>query len=105
MPRVLNAHGTGWSDVRMPPNSVYVGGKGIYRQRGGGVRFSESQWFNPFKIGRNGSRDEVIAQYRIRLLGKPELVAALPKLRRKDLVCWCAPDSVSRRCIARAGQS
>jgi hypothetical protein len=92
MSRVLNAHGTGWSDARMPPNSVYVG-REVRDRRAGGVRFRESRWFNPFKIDRDGSREEVVAKYHARLLRRPDLMAALPELRGKDLVCWCAPDA------------
>jgi hypothetical protein len=91
MPRVLNAHGTGWSDARMPPDSVYVG-RQVRDSRTGAVRFRESRWLNPFKIGRDGSREEVIAKYRVRLLRQPDLMAALPGLRGMDLICWCAPD-------------
>jgi hypothetical protein len=92
MSRVRNAHGTGWSDARMPPNSVYVGREERDR-RTGAIRFRESRWFNPFKIGRDGSREEVVAKYRVRLLRQPDLMAALPELRDKDLVCWCTPDA------------
>ena len=49
---------------------------------------------NRFQIGKHGSRaerEEVIARYRAWLAGQPELLAALPELRGKDLVCWCAP--------------
>jgi hypothetical protein len=96
MPTVLNAHGSGWSDMQMPPNSVYVGDKQPDRRRGGGVRFKQSKWYNPYKIDRlgkprDGTREEVIARYRARLLLQPELMAALPELRGKDLVFWCAP--------------
>jgi hypothetical protein len=92
LPTVLNAHGTGWSDARMPPDSVYVG-REVRDKRKGAVRFRESRWFNPFKIGRNGSREEFIAKYRVRLLRQPDLMVALPELRGKDLVCWSAPDA------------
>jgi hypothetical protein len=88
LPRVLNARGSGWSDARMPPNSVYVGGK-VRDMRTGIGRFAESKWFNPYKIGRDGTRNEVIAKYRVRLLDRLELMAALSELRGKDLVCWC----------------
>jgi hypothetical protein len=91
MPKVLNAHDTGWSDARLPPDSVYVGREERDR-RTGAVRFRESR-FNPFKVGRDGSREEVIAKYRVRLLRQPDLMAALPQLRGKDLVCWCDPDA------------
>jgi hypothetical protein len=30
-------------------------------------------------------------QYRRWLCGQPKLLAALPELRGRDLVCWCAP--------------
>ena len=56
----------------------------------------KSQWGNPFKVRRNATqeqRDYVIAMYRRWLLHRPALMAALPELRGKDLVCWCAPEA------------
>jgi len=50
-----------------------------------------SKWGNPFKIGRDGSRKEVIRKYRKWLLKQPKLLAELPKLRGKVLACWCKP--------------
>ena len=50
-----------------------------------------SKWGNPFKIGRDGTREQVIAQYRTWLLNQPNLVMALPELRGKRLGCWCKP--------------
>jgi Domain of unknown function (DUF4326) len=47
---------------------------------------------NPFVIGRDGSRNEVIAKYRAWIVRQPALMAALHELRDKDLVCWCAPE-------------
>lgn len=35
-----------------------------------------SKWGNPFAIGRDGTRQEVIDKYRAYLLGRPDLVAA-----------------------------
>jgi hypothetical protein len=93
MPRILNARGTGWTDATLPPNAVYVGRQVVDRWQGG-VRFRKSKWSSPFKIGRrDGTPDEVIARYRARLLQLPELMAALPELRGRDLVCWCTPDA------------
>jgi hypothetical protein len=40
-----------------------------------------SKWGNPFVIGRNGSRDEVIAKYRAWIVRRPALMAALHELR------------------------
>ena len=48
-------------------------------------------WGNPFVIGRDGSREEVIAKYEEYLLNEPKLLRRLHELRGKHLVCWCAP--------------
>ncbi|UJW32519.1 DUF4326 domain-containing protein [Saccharothrix sp. AJ9571] len=53
-----------------------------------------SKWGNPFLIGRDGSRDEVIDRYETWILAQPALLAALGELRGKVLGCWCTP----RRC-------
>lgn len=50
-----------------------------------------SRWGNPFEIGRDGTRSEVVEKYRAWILTQPELLAALPELRGKILGCWCAP--------------
>ena len=71
-PRVLNKH-----HGPMPPGSIYIG--------------RPSKWGNKFIIGRDGSRAEVIAKYRRWLCDQPELLAALPELRGRSLVCFCAP--------------
>jgi hypothetical protein len=91
MPQVLNARNTGWSDATLPLNSVYVGHQ-VIDPRHGVIRFRESKWANRYRIGRDGTREEVIARYRAGLLRTSELMAALPELRGNDLVCWCAPD-------------
>lgn len=47
---------------------------------------------NPFVIGKDGSREEVVAKYEQWLLGQPELVAKVKaELKGKVLACWCAP--------------
>ncbi|MBU8546359.1 MULTISPECIES: DUF4326 domain-containing protein [Roseomonadaceae] len=50
-----------------------------------------SKWGNSFVIGRYASRAQVVARYRAWLCEQPELVAALPELRGRGLVCFCAP--------------
>lgn len=51
-----------------------------------------SKWGNPFVIGKDGERGEVIAAYKDWLLStRPDLLDALPELRGKRLGCWCAP--------------
>jgi len=50
-----------------------------------------SKWGNPYLIGVDGAREEVIEKYRKHLEGKPKLLAALPELRGKTLGCYCKP--------------
>ncbi len=50
-----------------------------------------SIWGNPFVIGRDGDREDVITKYRAWLLTQPQLLAKLPRLRGKILGCWCRP--------------
>lgn len=53
-----------------------------------------SKWGNPFKIGKDGSREDVIAKYRQWILANPELIAKLPsELKGRMLGCWCRPNS------------
>lgn len=54
-----------------------------------------SRWGNPFVIGSDGDRSEVIRKHREwflkRLTEEPGLVETLRSLRDKKLVCYCAP--------------
>ena len=50
-----------------------------------------SKWGNPFVIGKDGDREQVIAKYRAWLADQQDLLAALPELRGKRLVCHCHP--------------
>lgn len=57
----------------------------IYCGRGG-------PWGNPFVIGKDGSRTEVINKYRNWINTQPALIfAAKCDLVGRDLICWCAP--------------
>ena len=71
-PKVLNKRTSG-----VPQGAVYIG--------------RPSKWGNPFVIGQHGSRDEVVSKYRSYVLQQPHLMRALPELKGRDLVCWCAP--------------
>src|SRR5215213_10068919 len=55
-----------------------------------------TKWGNPFAIGRDGDRETVISKYTAWVLKQDHLMRALPELKGKDLVCWCAP----QRCHA-----
>ena len=52
-----------------------------------------SKWGNPFQIGRDGSREQVITLYEIHLRRRPDLLAALPGLAGKRLGCHCKPEA------------
>lgn len=53
-----------------------------------------SKWGNPFKIGRDGTREEVIRKYEKWLLTQRELLDSLPELVGKVLGCWCVNNPV-----------
>jgi len=50
-----------------------------------------TKWGNPFRIGRDGTRAQVIAKYRDWLYTQPHLLASLGELEGKRLGCWCSP--------------
>lgn len=50
-----------------------------------------SRWGNPFKIGRDGSRDDVLVEHEKLLRENPEMVNEIWHLRNKPLGCWCEP--------------
>jgi hypothetical protein len=50
-----------------------------------------SKWGNPFEIGKDGTREQVIAKYRKWIISQPNLMKSLPELKGKILGCWCAP--------------
>lgn len=70
-PRVFNR-----SKDRIPPGAVYVG--------------RPTLWGNPFTIGKDGDRREVIEKY-ARYLRESGLIDRVSELNGVDLVCWCAP--------------
>ncbi len=51
-----------------------------------------SKWANPFRIGRDGTREQVIAKHKRWLPTQPHLIAALDELRGQTLGCHCAPE-------------
>lgn len=73
MPRVYNKH-----HKDAPADAVYVG--------------RPSKWGNPFVIGKDGTRVQVIKKYRDWIETRGILQAEVKKeLQGKDLVCWCTP--------------
>ena len=64
-------------NMRFQEHDVYIG-------RG-------SKWGNPFKIGKDGNRKEVIDKYEKYIRKKPELLKDLDELKNKKLGCFCFP--------------
>ena len=50
-----------------------------------------SKWGNPFSIGKDGDRGQVIEKYKNWIINQPELMKSLPELKDKTLGCWCSP--------------
>ena len=50
-----------------------------------------SKWGNPYSIGKDGSRKDVIEKYRKYLLSNKKLLNDLHELEGKVLGCWCKP--------------
>lgn len=50
-----------------------------------------AKWGNPFRIGEDGTRSEVIEKFRQWVILQPELMNDLEELRGKRLGCWCSP--------------
>ncbi len=72
MAKVLNkrTHGV--------PAGAFYGGRG-------------GKWGNPFVMGRDGDRDQVCDKFEAWLRDQHHLLRALPEIRGKDGVCFCAP--------------
>ena len=72
--------------TKSDPKQLYIG-------RGSpALGLGPSVWGNPFKIGRDGSREVVIAKFRSWLLGQPALSQKLMGLSGKLLACHCDDD-------------
>lgn len=52
-----------------------------------------SKWGNPFIIGKDGSREDVIKKYREWILNQYDLLKDLQELKGKILGCFCAPQA------------
>ena len=50
-----------------------------------------SKWGNPFRVGPDGTREEVIEKFLIYILNNKELLNDVRELKDKTLGCWCKP--------------
>ena len=64
-------------NIKNEPFDVYIG-------RG-------SLFGNPFRIGKDGTREEVIRKYKKWLVDRPYLLKLLPTLEGQRCGCWCRP--------------
>lgn len=66
----------------------------------------ESPFANPFRVGQDGTREEVIELYRRHLLDCLEKdpgtwIPRLRELKGKRLGCWCKPEKCHGDVVAR----
>lgn len=82
-----------WMD---DPNNIYIGRAGIVFIDNKRFPKTSSKFANPYKIGKDGTRDQVIQKYKIYIKEKLQndiaLREELIKLKGKNLGCWCFPE-------------
>ena len=49
------------------------------------------KWGNPFSIGKDGTREDVIKKYEEWIRNNSKLLNDLHELKGKILSCWCVP--------------
>ena len=64
--------------------NIYTDEYDVYIGRG-------SKWGNPYVIGKDGNRNQVIEKYEEYIRNKPELLDSLCELVGKKLGCFCFP--------------
>lgn len=51
-----------------------------------------SKWGNPFTIGKDGTREEVVEKYRHHIENNQQLKCdVIRELKGKNLICFCSP--------------
>lgn len=65
-----------------------------------------TRWGNPFRLGQDGNRQEVIVKYRRYLWNELQTgrlgLHALAALDEKRLACWCAPRTCHADVLTKA---
>ena len=78
-------------------NNEYIGRARIVFINGTRFPQSASIWANPFKVGKDGTREDIIIKYETyikqKLENSSELTSALKELKNKNLGCWCKPEA------------
>lgn len=82
-----------WMD---DPQNVYIGRAGVVFVDKERFPKHVSHFANPYKIGKHGTREQVLQKYRVYILEKLEKEPSLKKefesIRGKNLGCWCHPE-------------
>jgi len=65
----------------------------------------KTKWGNPFVIGKDGTREDVLRLYEDWVREQPYLMDALHELRGKRLGCWCKPNACHGDILARLADS
>ena len=77
-------------------NNVYIGRARVIFIDGVRYPYQDSPFCNPFKIGKDGEREDVLNKYRqhlIKMLNEGTItIDQLLELKGKNLGCWCAPE-------------
>ena len=78
-------------------NNIYIGRKGVVFIDNARFPQNSSNFANPYKIGKDGTREEILVKYKDFITNKlnndENLVAELLSLKGKNLGCWCYPES------------
>ncbi len=76
-------------------NNVYIGRAGVVFIDKKRFPSTPSPFCNPFKDGKDGTREEIIQKYEIyireKLENSVELRSMLLEMKNKKLGCWCKP--------------
>jgi hypothetical protein len=79
------------------PQNVYIGRRRIVFIDHQRFPPQDSMWHNPFKIGKDGTREQVLEKYDTLIRSKsknPQWLKELFQLEGKNLGCWCVAESV-----------
>lgn len=63
--------------VKITDNDVFIG--------------RPSKWGNPFIIGKDGNRKDVIEKYKVWFWKQENLIKDIVELKGKNLICYCSP--------------
>lgn len=77
-------------------NNIYIGRRGVVFINKNRFPEKSSNFANPYKIGKDGTREEVLEKYKKYIIDKinnnPELMRELNSMKGKKLGCWCFPE-------------